>query len=295
MRKLVFFALLFVIVFANPTRQVIGQEEWVWEDEWEEEWEDWAEWDFSEDGSYWEDEDYSWSYEEGEWSLSDPNQTYGGDDFDNDTIRDDIDNCPMVPISSQNDLDRDGIGDVCDPKEDADEDNDGVPDSTDSCPRDTANDADGDGICESDDICPTVADINQSDVDGDGTGDACEPDNEGDGVVDDVDNCPLDPNTGQADADGDGIGDVCDADDDNDGVLGDSDVCLGTQPSEPVLANGCSIDQQCECNTPWKNHGAYVSCVAHASNALLNAGQITQAEKDAMMAAAGETSCGQKK
>ena len=80
MKKLVFFALLFVIVLANPTRQAIGQEEWGW-DEWVDEWDDWAEWDFSEDGSYWEDEDYSWSYEDGEWSLSDPNQTYEGDGF----------------------------------------------------------------------------------------------------------------------------------------------------------------------------------------------------------------------
>jgi hypothetical protein len=67
-------------------------------------------------------------------------------------------------------------------------------------------DPDGDGFCGADDICPTVANVEQTDTDGDGAGDpGC-------------DNCPG-PNRDQADSDGDcaapgadrmSCGDICD-------------------------------------------------------------------------------------
>jgi hypothetical protein len=44
----------------------------------------------------------------------------------------------------------------------------------------------------------------------------------------------------------------------------------------------------------WKNHGAYVSCVGHASNDFLAASLITEEEKGAIQSAAGESSCGHK-
>ncbi|MEZ4463620.1 MAG: thrombospondin type 3 repeat-containing protein [bacterium] len=89
-------------------------------------------------------------------------------------------------------------------------------------------DRDSDGIDDGQDNCPDVANQNQTDTDGDGSGNACDDDDDNDGVADDVDNCPLRTNPEQADNDGDGRGDVCDDDDDNDGVIDPQDNCPQT-------------------------------------------------------------------
>lgn len=70
-------------------------------------------------------------------------------------------------------------------------------------------DTDVDGITDSLDNCPTVYNPDQTDVDGDGLGDECDPDADDDGVPNTTDNCVLAINPGQADSDGDGLGDVC--------------------------------------------------------------------------------------
>ncbi len=128
-----------------------------------------------------------------------------------------------------------------------------------------AIDSDGDGILDENDNCPTIVNPEQTDLDDDGVGDACDEDIDGDGVpnttdncvvtvnpdqidwdgdkigdacdlepkndIDDddvgdaLDNCETDPNPLQEDQDGDEIGDVCDDDIDGDGVLNDVDNC----------------------------------------------------------------------
>jgi hypothetical protein len=147
---------------------------------------------------------------------------------------------------------------------DCDSINDGIEltrSQTDPLDSNTDDDAWADGA----DNCPLLFQKDQADVEGDGIGDACDPDNDndgvpdakdpfpndpdaesgcssatplpfdpspatGDGVADGTDNCPSVCNADQRDTDGDGEGDACDADDDGDGLTDAQELALGTSP-----------------------------------------------------------------
>ena len=73
----------------------------------------------------------------------------------------------------------------------------------------TKADIDKDGIPDIFDNCVSIANKDQTDINNNNRGDACE-DFDKDGITNDKDNCPNDPNRNQRDVDGDGIGEVCD-------------------------------------------------------------------------------------
>lgn len=172
---------------------------------------------------------------------------------------------------------------------------DGLGDLCDACPIDPENDAEGDGLCESEDNCHGVANPNQADNDIDLIGDACDSDDDNDSVDDLEDNCPLISNSDQNDIDQDGAGDECDTDDDNDGVLDADDQCPLTSSDEIVNDSGCSAADICPCENKWKNHGAYVKCVAHATKDFVSEGLISETMKGEIVSAAAQSNCGHKK
>jgi hypothetical protein len=106
------------------------------------------------------------------------------------------------------------------------------------------------------DNCPGSPNLEQTDTDGDGLGDACDPDDDQDGVDDVLDNCPMTPNLGQTDTDGDSVGDVCDncpvaanaaqLDTDFDGVGDSCDNCIMVANPPQADTNGDGLGDACD-------------------------------------------------
>lgn len=83
-------------------------------------------------------------------------------------------------------------------------------------------------------------------------------------------------------------------DNDGDGVPNGDDQCPSTAPSDIVDQFGCSITDNCPCDSLWKNHGDYVKCIAHTSESFLLQELITDSEKDEIIASSAQIRCGNK-
>lgn len=88
-------------------------------------------------------------------------------------------------------------------------------------PTSEASDSDGDGIEDGVDNCPMISNSDQSDLNGNGMGDACEDDSDGDGLTDDEEVLTYGTDPHNADTDGGGV---------PDGV----EVANGTDPLSPA-------------------------------------------------------------
>lgn len=209
---------------------------------------------------------------------TDLGDTYqNADDFDDDGIEDNNDNCPRIRNRDQSDADGDRWGDVCDNcyqiqnEYQSDLDGDHLGDACDT-------DLDNDTVINFDDNCEVVYNSNQRDIDEDLIGDACDPDIDGDGQNnkydecpfevssinqcskdfdgDDIldyyadnlfeDNCPAIYNPEQVDSDEDGIGDECDRDDDNDSILDNLDNCPTYSNISQIDADKDGLGDECD-------------------------------------------------
>jgi ABC-type branched-subunit amino acid transport system substrate-binding protein len=169
-------------------------------------------------------------------------------------------------FSIPEDFDDDTFCDIRDP----DDDNDGVDDLNDSCPKDHAEylDTDGDGICDNSDIdddgdgysdedeenCnggnPNISEITPDDFDRDMLCDVLDDDDDNDGCMDVIDDWPLDTEI-CLDTDLDRIGNELDTDDDGDGILDAVDIWpLDKCGSADFDNDGFPDDIHCSIGTP---------------------------------------------
>lgn len=157
-------------------------------------------------------------------------------DDDNDNIWNACDNCQFYN-PDQRDSNWDGVGDVCETRENFlianDDDEDRVQNLIDNCPavsNPNQADSDNDGVWDVCDNCMTFQNYDQADTNSNWVWDICE-DSDGDGIDSLEDNCITIANPDQADSDNDGIWNVCE-DDDGDRVLFINDNCPLTRNAD---------------------------------------------------------------
>ncbi len=83
-------------------------------------------------------------------------------------------------------------------------------------------------------------------------------------------------------------------DSDGDGVWDYLDQCPGTPAGAVVDANGCSIEQLCPLDGPWKNHGQSISQLQAVVARFVREGLITRSEAASILKRAAASDCGKR-
>ncbi|MFC1686010.1 MopE-related protein [Nanoarchaeota archaeon] len=155
------------------------------------------------------------------------------EDYDNDGVLNDVDNCMFVYNPDQKNSAGWGDGDACDCGP-----NDYYCTAEDYCitqgtPDPNCNgDMDGDGVLDEFDNCPHDTNPTQSDMDGDGVGTNC-------------DNCYEDYNPTQSNMDGDNYGDACDCQ--TDGICNDLLDYQGNRHCAQGVYGGSRLNDDYDC------------------------------------------------
>jgi hypothetical protein len=191
---------------------------------------------------------------------------------------------PLNPYSTPN-PDDDGVPNPSDP----DDDNDGILDGADNCPR-VANpaqqngDADAFGdACERDDDNDGYSDEAEVASGSDPLSDLSTPDPDRDGLLNTDDNCDYDANPGQEDEDLDGVGNPCDPDTDSDGDgVGDIlDNCDSTINPAQEDADEDGIGDACDADDD--NDGYTDAVENHEGSDPLNAASTPDPDGDGLL------------
>ena len=81
---------------------------------------------------------------------------------------------------------------------------------------------------------------------------------------------------------------------DHDGVPDIRDACPISAPGSKVNSAGCSIEDLCPCEGPWKNHGAYVSQLESVARQFRREGVISEQELQSRLRQAAQSNCGKR-
>ena len=87
-------------------------------------------------------------------------------------------------------------------------------------------------------------------------------------------------------------GQIIPTDTHNDGVPDHLDTCADTPAGAVVNPNGCSIEQLCPCEGPWKNHGDYMKQLRAVTANFVTDDLITASEQRAILTEAAKSDCG---